>query len=215
LRYYPAFLDLHGKKVVVIGGGAIGERKAASLLASGASVTVVAPTVSSQLEAWTREGRINHLPRSYEPRDTEGAWMVVAATDDPEANRRIASQIPGGDCLVNVVDLPELSNFIVPSIVVRGDLVLAVSTGGAAPAFARKLRMDLEKQFGGEYVPYLTLLKRVRQALGDRNGEERKAILYRLIESDLLELVRERRLEEIRNRIRDLAGLENPDLTFL
>jgi precorrin-2 dehydrogenase/sirohydrochlorin ferrochelatase len=210
VRYYPALVDLTGKKVVVIGGGKVGERKVGPLLSAGASVTVVAPEMSARIAQWVEEGKITCRLRSYQPEDIEDdAFMVMVATDDHPLNARIAEAVSGRACLVNVADIPAKSSFIVPSMVVRGDLVLAISTGGAVPALARKLRQDLERQFGEEYEILLNVLREVRESLKDKvTRAERRRILRRLIDSDLLHLIRSRAYGEIPERVKTVAGLE-------
>ncbi len=145
-RYYPAFLNVDGLRAVVVGGGAVAERKAAQLLASGADVTLVSPDATPELERLAGEGRVRLIRRAYAPGDLAGAWLAVAATDDAETQRNVRDEASREKTLLNVVDAPDLCGFIAPSIVERGPVTVAVSTGGESPALARRLR----ELMGGE-----------------------------------------------------------------
>jgi len=166
--YYPIFLNIKGKKCVVVGGGEVAFRKVRALLGCGAKVVVVSPTLNSDLAQLAEVGTISVISREYEPKDLTDAVIVVAATDIAEVNQNIAKKARKHGILVNVVDRPEASDFIMPSFVRRGDLVLAVSTSGASPALAKKIRMRLEQTFGEEYSPLLSLIKEVRQELKEQ-----------------------------------------------
>jgi siroheme synthase-like protein len=168
LIYYPIFLNLEGKKCVVVGGGEVALRKVRALLDSGAKVVVVSPTLNSGLAQLAEVGTISLISREYEPKDLKDAVIVVAATDIAEVNQKIAKKARKHGFLVNVADRPEASDFIMPSLVRRGDLILAVSTSGASPALAKKIRMRLEQTFGEEYSPLLSLIKEVRQELKEQ-----------------------------------------------
>jgi len=168
LVYYPIFLNLEGKKCVVVGGGEVALRKVRALLDSGARVVVVSPTLNSGLAQLARVETISLISREYEPKDLKDAVIVVAATDIAEVNQNIAKKARKHGILVNVVDRPEESDFIMPSLVRRGDLILTVSTSGASPALAKKIRMRLEQTFGEEYSPLLSLIKEVRQELKEQ-----------------------------------------------
>lgn len=148
-RYYPAFLNVAGLRAVVVGGGAVAERKAAQLLASGADVTLVSPDATPELERLAGEGRVRLIQRAYAPGDLAGAWVAVAATDDPETQRKIRAESLREKTLLNVADEPDLCGFIAPSVVERGPVAVAISTGGESPALARRLR----ELMGGERIP--------------------------------------------------------------
>ena len=139
-QYYPAYLNITGRRAVVVGGGEIAERKTVQLLASGADVALVSPDATSGLERLASEGRIRWVRRAYAPGDLAGAWLAVAATDDPEVHRSVHEEAEREKTLLNVVDVTELCGFIAPSVVQRGPVAVAVSTGGSSPALARKIR---------------------------------------------------------------------------
>ena len=168
MKFYPAFIKLSGRRAVVIGGGPVAGRKAASLASAGAAVSVISPEVSPSITKLAGKGVIIHKQRRYRKGDLKGAFIAVAATDDPAVNQRIAGEAEGLGILVNCVEPPEAGNFIVPSSISRGDLTLAISTGGASPALARRLRQDLEAFLGSGYGAFLDFLEEVRPVLKER-----------------------------------------------
>ncbi len=191
--YYPVFLDLAGRLAVIVGGGGVAERKVVTLLEYGPRVRVVSPQVSPEIESLAASGAIELERRGYVRGDLEGAFLVVCATSSEEVNRAVHAEAEERGCLVNVVDVPELCSFIVPSIVRRGTLSVAISTGGAAPTVAKRLRKHIEGHLGPEWEPYMTLLGEVRTLVMERvpGGEaDRKPIFEAIADSDLLERLR-------------------------
>jgi len=163
--YFPVFLDVRRKKCVVIGGGQVAFRKIRTLLDCGASVTVISLVLHPDLSELANKKSIQVIRRSYKSRDLKGAFIVIAATGTKETNRKVAKEAGRVGALVNVVDDPEPSDFIVPSVVRRGDLAIAISTGGMSPALARKIRTRLEDSFGEEYALLVSLVEEVRSTL--------------------------------------------------
>jgi len=163
--YFPVFLNIRRKKCVVVGGGQVAFRKVRMLLDCGASVTVVSPVLHPDLSELADKKSIQVKRRSYKPGDLKGAIIVVAATDLKKVNRKVAMEAGRVGALVNVVDDPEPSDFIVPSILRRGDLTITISTGGMSPALARKIRTRLEESFGEEYALLVSLVEEVRSTL--------------------------------------------------
>jgi precorrin-2 dehydrogenase/sirohydrochlorin ferrochelatase len=149
--YFPAFLDLRGRRCLVVGGGEIGERKTHALLDCGARVTIVSPSVTQRLAALAASGRLVHRARPFRRSDPRGCALAVAATGDPRVDRVVAAAARRWRALVNVVDRPQHCDFIVPAVLRRGELQIAVSTGGRSPAIAREIRRRLERFFGPEY----------------------------------------------------------------
>lgn len=149
--YFPAFLDLRGRRCLVVGGGEIGERKTHALLDCGARVTIVSPSVTTRLAALAASGRLVHRARPFRRSDPRGCALAVAATGDPRVDRMVAAAARRWRALVNVVDRPQHCDFIVPAVLRRGELQIAVSTGGRSPAIAREIRRRLERFFGPEY----------------------------------------------------------------
>lgn len=208
MRYYPVYLDLRDRPCVIVGGGRVAERKAHSLLEAGADVTVVSPTLTPKLQALSLSGKINHKARTFHENDVTGSHIVIAATDMPEMNSRIANACKKKNILVNLATTPEESTFIVPSVVDRGDLLIAISTGGASPALAKKLRQDLETVYGPEYELFLEKMALVRsRLLNEVPGEEaRKAVFQRLVASNVLELLRQGRVQDADQVIAGIVG---------
>jgi len=186
---YPIVLNLSGRRALVVGGGEVALRKARALADAGAHVRVVAPKL---VAGFTEDGRFECAAARYEKGHLEGARIAVAATDDEAVNRQVAEDARAAGVLVNVVDRPEECNFIVPAQVRRGDLLIAISTSGTAPALAKRLRERLEKEFGPEYATYLAVLREVREDLKKRNipADLRRRIFERLAEDDLLAAAR-------------------------
>lgn len=192
MKYYPIFLRVDGRHCLVVGGGGVGTRKVESLLAAAARVSVVSPTVTDRLRALAEAGAVEWRARAYESSDVEGIFLVYAATSDDDLHERIHRDAEAAGALVNVVDRPRWCSFIVPSIAERGDLTVAVSTGGASPALARRVRLDIERLLGPEYERALALLSRLRVYLRreQRSFAERQEIFERLLSSELLETLR-------------------------
>ncbi len=185
-------MDLRGRPAVVIGGGAVAERKARSLIDCGARVTVIAPELTSGLQGLVGEGALAHRARPYEPGDLDGAAIAFVAVDDDEASAAIAEDARSAGIPVNVADRPELCDFIVPSVVDREPLTIAVSTGGASPAWARKIREGLDAEFGDEYCRLLDAVEAVRRrCLKEISDPERRRQALRSAADDaVLELAR-------------------------
>ncbi len=194
-RYYPAFIDLKGKPCVVVGGGKVAERKVLSLLRSGAAVRIVSPEITGALQKQKDKGRIEHIKREYRKGDLKGAFLAIAATPDYRVNTKVSRDAP---CLVNVVDKPELANFIVPSFISRGRLAIAVSTSGASPAVAKAIKKELESMYGGSFGPFLDFLKKLRKkaSLEITDEQIRGAFLKSVASEEVLAVLRSRGPEE-------------------
>jgi precorrin-2 dehydrogenase/sirohydrochlorin ferrochelatase len=195
MGYIPIFLDVTGRRCVVVGGGEVAARKVESLLAAGAEVTIVSPSLSAaSLAAAVDRGLATHIARAYRRGDIGGCALAYAATDDPGIHRALADEARALGIPLNVVDVPELCSFIAPAVVKRGVLQIAISTGGASPAFAARLRRELEKQFGSEYGVALRVLRAARRRLhGDEiDPADRMRRLKDLAESPLLDAIRAR-----------------------
>ena len=160
--YYPVFLNLSGRRCVVIGGGLIAQRKVNTLLSSGAQITLISPTLTRRLASLAARGTIQHVARRFRAADLRGAWLVCAATDDERINRAVFEAASRRRVFANVVDQPHLCSFIAPAIFRRDPLTIAVSTGGASPTVAKKLRHELGRTVGPEYSSLLRMLESLR-----------------------------------------------------
>lgn len=199
-HYYPAFIDLRGRNCVVIGGGKIAARKVASLLRSGANVTVISPFVTGVLAKYSGRKRIRHIKRNYRRGDLEDAFLVIAATSDKEVNREVSFEVP---CLLNVVDAPEVANFIVPSVVKRGPLALAVSTSGTSPALAKSIRKELELLYDKEFGIFVDFLGKQRKTVlrGITDERTRKRIIKQIAGPEIIKKFRKEGLGKTKNEV--------------
>jgi precorrin-2 dehydrogenase/sirohydrochlorin ferrochelatase len=200
MGYIPIFLDVTDRRCVVVGGGEVAARKVESLLAAGAHVTVVSPSLAApSLAAAVDRGMVEHVARAYQRGDIAGCALAYAATDDRDLHRALADEARVLSIPLNVVDVPDLCSFIAPAVVKRGALQIAISTGGAAPAFAARLRRELEKHFGTEYGIALTVLRAARHRLHDSELDPaiRMRRLKDLAESPLLDAIAARDLAEV------------------
>jgi len=211
MRYFPVFLDLQGRSAVVIGGGRVAERKVLTLLACGARGTVISPAMTPKLSYLAQAGAIRRHTRRWRPVDLKEAFLIMATTDDPKANAEIARRAHLDSRLVNIADDPDRCNVIMPSVITRGDLIIAVSTSGKSPALARRIRQELEGSFGAEYGRFLHLLGAIRLQVQSRvpSIARRRRVLQRLAASDLLTLLRQGKKRQVQKRIRQIVGLKN------
>lgn len=160
--FYIACLKLKGRRSLVVGGGDVGLEKVEGLLACDGDVTVVAPDLQPTLARYAAEGSIRWIERPYEPADLEGTFMVIAATNDSEVNIGVYDDAERRAMLVNVVDVPPLCNFILPAIVRTGPLAIAISTAGASPALAKRMKREIGELFGEDYARLAVLLNDAR-----------------------------------------------------
>lgn len=195
MKYYPAFIDLRNKSVVVIGGGSVAERKVRSLIKAGAHVRVISPEVTNGLAKLRDREVLKHTKRTYTRGDLSKAFIVIAATSSPEVNKKIADE---ADCLVNVINIPSEGNFIVPSLVRQGALTIAISTEGASPAISKAIRKEIEGLYGKEYGHYLKFVEKVRQkTLTEiKDTRRRKKILNFLASEEILDSLRKKGYKE-------------------
>lgn len=200
---FPVNLNLQARKCLVVGGGRVAERKVKSLLQCGADVWVVSPELTGELEKLASERTINYARRIYAVEDLDGCFLVISATGDREVNSRVADDCFARNIPVNVVDDPARCSFTVPSVLRRGSLCIAVSTAGKSPLLARKIREDLEESFGHEYIEFLELMGEVRsKAIRDISDKSaRRRVFECLINSDILQLIREGKKELIEEQI--------------
>ena len=207
MKYYPVFWDIADKKCVVVGGGEIAARKVQRLLDCGAKVSVISPELHPELIALKKDRRISHIPSAYESKYIDSAAMVIGATDNEEINAAISQDASAKGIPVNIVDDPQKCDFILPSIVERGDLTIAISTGGKSPALARHLREELETRYSAEYEIFLRILGDLRLQMA-KNAGAGKSWFHSLIASDILELIRKKDWGKVKNTVREITGQE-------
>ncbi len=159
------FVKINGRSCLVVGGGAVAERKIRALLAEDAVVTVVSPQATAAIRDWAANGALTWRQRPYAPGEAAGYFLVIGATNAPAVNKKIHDDGMTSGCLVNIVDVPELGNFYFPAVVRRGDLTVAVSTAGACPGLSKRLRRRLEGEFGTAYEDLLRTLRAFRERL--------------------------------------------------
>jgi siroheme synthase-like protein len=211
--HYPVFLDLTDRACFVIGGCALAEEKAKGLLAAGARVTVVSPDLTSGLGGLAVEGRIDFIARRYRRGDLRTAFLVVAVGQGTAVVEAVWEETRGRNVLVNTVDDVPHCDFIAPAIVRRGDLTIAISTGGRAPALAARLRQRLEHEIGPEHGRFLELAGRLRAPLARRwpDLDTRRSLWYRLVDSDVIHLLRRGNEPAALARIEEIMGI-GPEL---
>ncbi len=168
MGYYPIFLELNGRRCGVIGGGAVAERKAAALIDAGAKITVIAPQLTRKLAAWSKQGIIRAIGRRYRPGDLTDCELAFVATGDPQVNAAVHEEAKSRGIWINAADDPAHCDFILPSVLRRGALAVAVSTGGESPALARAVREELENYFDPNYEIIAGLAAEARKALRAR-----------------------------------------------
>ncbi len=199
--YYPALLNLKNRRAIVVGGGKVAERKILALLKAGADVTVVSPDITKRIAREKLKGRVKHLQRLYRKGDSQKAFLMIAATDAPEINKKVFREAP---CLVNVVDFPSLCNFIVPSVVQRGPLTIAVSTCGISPALSKSIRGELEKLYGYAFAEYLGVLENIREKAMREicNKKKRTGFLKSLASEKMIKTLREKGIKEVKKALK-------------
>jgi precorrin-2 dehydrogenase/sirohydrochlorin ferrochelatase len=213
-RLFPLLQALQGKKIVVIGGGSVAERKIRSLLECEARVTAIAPSLTPGLSELAASQKIEHAARSYRAGDLAGATLAFVATDDPEVSAAAAGEANRLGVPVNVVDQPRLCTFVIPAVLRRGRLTIAVSTGGASPAWAGRIKERLAEEFTEEYAQLLDALARVRrdcqQSIDD--PARRQLILRKLADDSLLDLARSGGAEALEAELRRRVAQELEEL---
>lgn len=214
---YPIYLTrLHQKKTILIGGNHEAERKAEELLEREADITIISPELTTPLQNLAKQGRVGWIRRRYRHGDLDGAFLVIAAETDGDENRRIYREAEARGILVNVMDDIPNANFSFGSMVKRGPLTISISTAGAAPTLAVRLRERFENEFGDEYSTFLTWMQNLRDPMKRHydDFETRKTRWYELVDSDVLDLFRNNKPDEAVDRIRQIIGGEVVDEVF-
>lgn len=191
MKYYPIGLHIEGRRCLVVGGGKVAERKARGLIECGALVTVVSPELTPGLTSLASDGVIHWQPRGYDADAAAGFFLVMAATDDPQVQDQVQSDAQRGQVLLNVADVPEKCNFILPALVRRGGLTVAISTSGKSPALAKKLRQEIEEWLGPEYETVVEALGMIRPHIlaWGRPQAENEKIFQGLLDLGIVEKI--------------------------
>jgi precorrin-2 dehydrogenase / sirohydrochlorin ferrochelatase len=184
---------MQARQTVVIGGGQVAARKVDGLLAADAQVKVISPVLVPELQLLSDSGVITFIQRSYQDGDLEDAFLVVAATDEVTVNHAVWAEAMKRGCLINVVDDPEHSTFILPAVLQRGEMSLTISTGGGSPALARRLRERLEDIIGPEYGTLTELMAELRPELmaSFPPGKARLLAALRIVDSNILQVIQD------------------------
>ena len=216
MDYFPICLQVAGRSCIVIGGGRVAERKVKSLLAYGARVNVISPELTDELVLLQKQEQIDWLDRPYREGDLGGAFLVIAATDDPVVQDQVFGEAEKNNTLLNVADVPDRCNFILPATARSGDLSISVSTAGKSPALAGKLRREIEGLFGPEYGVLLDVLGDLREIVLARgySHDENKVVFGRLADLGMARWVRAGRWEQVGAHIQDVLG-KDVDLSCL
>jgi len=184
-RYYPVYLDLTDKRVLIVGGGAIASRKARGLLDIGANVKIVSPEVTDEIRDLAAARKIEWVAARYETAHMDGAAIVVGATSDRAANEQVSRDAMARSIPVNIVDDPALCSFIVPAVGTRGAIQIAVSTGGSAPMVAGKIRDRISQAIGDEYVVLVEVLGVLRDRIRALDSKGKRAFWREIREFDV------------------------------
>ena len=214
MKHYPLFLDIKNKKCLVIGGGSVAERKVKNLLAYDAKVYIISTKLNNALQELVAGGKVCYRGTNYHTAELDGACLVFCATNNHAVNSAIAKDCAQKNIPVNVIDKPSLCTFIVPSTVVRGDLQLAISTGGKSPALAKVLRKKLEADFGPQFKEFIDYIGNMRNLVINNieDLEQRSYILKNLVDNLTIDLVKQGDIEQAKERVKSVyyhSGLKS------
>ncbi|MCX5849257.1 MAG: bifunctional precorrin-2 dehydrogenase/sirohydrochlorin ferrochelatase [Deltaproteobacteria bacterium] len=207
MKYYPVFLDIRDKKCVIVGGGEVAARKAERLLDCGAKVSVISPKLSPELAELKEKKGIAHIVAQYSGDLIDGAALIIGATDDEKTNAQISIDARGKGIPVNIVDDPQKCDFILPSLVQRGDLAITIGTGGKSPALARHLRKELESKYGKEYETLLNILGNLRLRMGKNTGVG-KDWFKTLLAAGILDSIKDKDIKKVKEIVKKITGEE-------
>ena len=205
MKYYPVFLDIRGKKCVIVGGGEVAARKAERLLDCGARVSVISPKLTPELAELKEKNVISHIAAQYSDALIDGASMIIGATDDEKTNARIAHDARAKSIPVNIVDDPQKCDFILPSLVQRGDLTMAIGTAGKSPALARHLREKLEARYGSEYEIFLNILGKLREKM-EKNAGVGQEWFKSLLAAGILDSIKDKDEKKVKEIVKKITG---------
>jgi precorrin-2 dehydrogenase/sirohydrochlorin ferrochelatase len=206
MGYYPVLLDLAGRRCVMVGGGVVAERRIDKLLTAGAEVIVISPRLTPTLTTLVAEGRIYHEPRGYRDGDLAGADLAFVATDAGEVNAAVAREARERGLWINAADDPARCTFILPALVRRGDLTVAVATGGSSPALARAIREELETYLTDDYTTLASIAAEARRELRAAGRPVTADAWRRALGPEVRRLIVERGRDDAKHRLLELLG---------
>ncbi|NCC77340.1 MAG: bifunctional precorrin-2 dehydrogenase/sirohydrochlorin ferrochelatase [Clostridia bacterium] len=205
---YPVSLDIKDKLCVVVGGGHVAARKVRGILAAGGRVRIISPELSARLDPLKEKREVEWRRKVFEAGDLAGAFLVFAATNDPEAQAAIVEAARGRNLLVNVADCPEICDFQIPAVLRRGDLSISVATNGKTPAVAAMVRKRLETVIGEEYGLLTTLVAVLRDEIIQQatSEVEKKKLFQKILQDDIVLWLRERQWHRVRQHLENVLG---------
>jgi siroheme synthase-like protein len=206
MSYYPIFLNLSGQRCLVVGGGAVAERKVAGLLDAEASVTIVSPTLTVELTRLVKEKKIRHFMRDYRKGDLSGYRLAFVATDTSQVNRAVYEEAQEVEVFINTADDPAHCDFILPSVLRRGKLQVAVATGGTSPALSRAIREELEQYFTEDYSILSEIVAELRRELIDKNVSANAETWRGALDGNVRRMIREGDVEGAKHYLRERVG---------
>ena len=209
MGYYPVLLDLAGRRCVMIGGGPIAERRVDGLVTAGAHVIVISPRVTPALGVLAAQGRIDHEPREYREGDLAGADLAFVATDAGEVNAAVAREARERGLWINAADDPARCTFILPALVRRGDLTVAIATGGSSPALARAIREELEAYLTDDYATLASIAAEARREVRAAGRQVTAEAWRRALGPEVRRLIVERGRDDAKHRLLELLGAES------
>ena len=209
MGYYPVFLEMKDRRCVVIGGGAVAERKVEGLVAVGANVTVISPAITNGLRELLTQGAIRHVAREYQTGDRAGYDLVFVATDNSEINAAVSNEARSLRIWVNSADDPDHCDFILPAVIRRGDLAVAVSTGGVSPAVTRAIREELDQYVSADYASFVQIAGEVRRELREKSVSPGAGAWNRALKGDFRRLIKEGRPEQAKELLLETLGADS------
>jgi len=204
MKYYPIYLSLKNRRVLIVGAGAVAWQKIPALLESEAQLRIVAPEALAEIQDLAQTHKVEWVRRPYQSPDMESVDLVIAATDDPVLQKRVAAEARERRIWVNVVDVTPLCDFIAPAIVSQGDLQIAISTGGASPALAKHVRQKLAAVIGPEYGDLVRLLQRYRPDILKLPKDKRQSVWDAVVTQPFLDQLKRDGMKSAEDRLKEL-----------
>src|SRR5262245_7526699 len=209
MGHYPIFLEMKDRRCVVIGGGAVAQRKVEGLLAVEANVTVVSPSITDGLRVLLGQGKIRHVAREYRAGDRAAYDLVFVATDNSEVNAAVSNEVQSLHIWVNSADDPDHCDFILPAVIRRGDLAVAISTGGVSPAATRAIREELDQYFREDYASFVQIAGQVRKELREKSVSPDPSKWNRALRGDFRRLIKEGKLVQAKDLLLETLGAKS------